>query len=179
MEVIIREMDESNLQDTNLCNSTFIVDSRLALRYEDGDITWSIDPIKPREKSYPPDEVDLTAYLHHPDRTFFFAYVGHQLAGQIQLRTWWNHFASIEDIRVEPGFRKQGIGRALVEQAIIWARGKGMPGIRLETQDVNVPACRLYERCGFKLGGFDWYLYRDFKGCEGEIALYWYRVFEY
>ena len=34
-----------------------------------------------------------------------------------------------------------------------------------------------YQRCGFKLGGFDQRLYRNFPDVAGEIALYWYLIF--
>lgn len=33
--------------------------------------------------------------------------------------------------------------------------GSRPTGVMLETQNVNVPACQLYARCGFVLGGFD------------------------
>jgi RimJ/RimL family protein N-acetyltransferase len=47
----------------------------------------------------------------------------------------------------------------------------------LETQDNNVPACRLYARCGFQLRGFDTHLYKGDDPSTDEIALYWYLVF--
>ena len=48
------------------------------------------------------------------------------------------------------------------------------PGIRLETQTNNVTACRFYQRYGFKIGGFDKYLYTALGKEREEIALYWY-----
>jgi streptothricin acetyltransferase len=63
-------------------------------------------------------------------------------------------------------------------QAEAWARDRSQAGIRLETQDTNVAACRLYERCGFVLGGFDRHLYAALPGSAGETALFWYRLFE-
>jgi streptothricin acetyltransferase len=44
----------------------------------------------------------------------------------------------------------------------------------LETQNNNVGACKLYEACGFTLGGFDRYLYRGEMPDTREIALFWY-----
>jgi ribosomal protein S18 acetylase RimI-like enzyme len=78
---------------------------------------------------------------------------------------------------VEPEYRGEGIGRALIECAIAWAKEKGLPGIMLETQDNNVPACRLYARCGFTLRGFDTHLYKALDPDTDEIALYWYLMF--
>jgi len=47
--------------------------------------------------------------------------------------------------------------------------------IRAETQNNNLPACKLYESCGFHLGGFDRDLYRGLDGGTSEVALFWYR----
>jgi hypothetical protein len=47
----------------------------------------------------------------------------------------------------------------------------------LETQNVNVGACRLSESCGFVLGGFDGYLYRGFEENAREVALFYYLIF--
>lgn len=50
-----------------------------------------------------------------------------------------------------------------------------LPGVMLETQDNNVGACRLYEACGFEIGGFDRKLYRGIADVGEEVAVYWYR----
>lgn len=56
--------------------------------------------------------------------------------------------AILVDLRVDPSFRGRGIGRALFESAADWARRKGCTELRVETQDVNVPACRFYQAMG-------------------------------
>jgi GNAT superfamily N-acetyltransferase len=55
------------------------------------------------------------------------------------------------DIRVEEQHRGRGIATALFEAAERWARAHGCTRLRVETQDVNPAACRLYERCGCSL----------------------------
>ena len=47
----------------------------------------------------------------------------------------------------------------------------------LETQNINVAACRLYASCGFVLAGFDGCLYRGVMPGTRENALFWYLVF--
>ena len=177
MEIAIRELDRHNLQDVNRTGSTFTIDSRLVLDAEDGVIRYTVTPTPPYQKRYAPDEIDYAAYVGCPDRAIFLAYVGGEPAGQIRLRRNWNQYAYVEDIVVDANFRKQGLGRALIERAIEWAKAKRLPGIMLETQNNNVAACRLYERCGFVLGGFDRYLYKGITPDTEEIALYWYLVF--
>ena len=63
---------------------------------------------------------------------------------------------------------------ALLDFAKAWARQSGLAGVRLETQSTNVPACRLYQRHGFVLGGADRLVYRADPALAHEVALYWY-----
>jgi len=78
---------------------------------------------------------------------------------------------------VDAQFPAAGTCRALIARAVEWAKAKNLPGIMLETQNNNVAGCKLYEKCGFKLGGFDRYLYRGLTPATDEIALYWYLIF--
>jgi GNAT superfamily N-acetyltransferase len=54
---------------------------------------------------------------------------------------------------VEPGKRRAGLGRGLVEAVESWARQVGATRIGLEVNADLVPALRLYERCGFERSG--------------------------
>jgi ribosomal protein S18 acetylase RimI-like enzyme len=90
---------------------------------------------------------------------------------------WWNRFAYVEDLVVNPEYRGEGIGRMLLEQGIQWARENGFPGVMLETQDDNVPACTLYQSRGFVLSGFDRNIYKAINPDTKETALYWYLIF--
>ncbi len=89
----------------------------------------------------------------------------------------WNNLAYIYYLVVDVKFRGQGIGRTLMEQAKKWAKEKRLPGLMLESQTNNVQACKFYERCGFKLGGFDKYLYAASDDSAGETALFFYYFF--
>jgi GNAT superfamily N-acetyltransferase len=54
---------------------------------------------------------------------------------------------------VEPGRRRAGLGRGLVEAVESWARQLDATRIELEVNPEMVPAARLYERCGFERSG--------------------------
>lgn len=54
---------------------------------------------------------------------------------------------------VDPAHRGCGVGQALVEQVIEWARERGMAHLLLEVAATNQPAIALYTRCGFRLTG--------------------------
>jgi len=177
MELTLLTLDVEHLQDVNRCDSTFTVALKLILNTQNGEIGYRIVSIPPYQKRYPVDVLDAITYIDNPDKVIFLAYLDGQIAGQIRVGRYWNRYAYIEDIVVDPPFRKQGVGRALLEQAIAWVKARGFPGIMLETQNNNVAACRLYERMGMQLGGFDKYLYKGITPDTEEIALYWYLIF--
>jgi streptothricin acetyltransferase len=56
--------------------------------------------------------------------------------------------AVLWDIRVAPERRRQGVGKALFWHAAGWAKAHGYGQLGLETQNVNVAACRFYARQG-------------------------------
>ena len=61
--------------------------------------------------------------------------------------------ALLWDIRVAPAVRRQGIGAALLDHVTCEARERGATELLVETQQINVPACRFYAAHGFRLLG--------------------------
>lgn len=187
-ELDIRRLSEENQTDLNRCDHSFTVEAVLCLHVEalpdfagttaGTGIDYTIQAVTPYVKQYGSEVYDAREYIGRADHAAWLAYVDGELAGQILVRENWNRLAIVWDIAVNPRFRRMGAGRALVEQAIAWARKRGLAGVMLETQNINLPACCLYERCGFRLGGFDRYLYQgEMPGTE-EIALFWYLLFD-
>jgi GNAT superfamily N-acetyltransferase len=87
------------------------------------------------------------------------------LEGRRDLAVLW-------DIRVSPEARGRGVGRALFAAAEGWARVRGCRELKVETQNVNVAACRFYMRQGCALGAVN---RRAYPGLPGEIQLLWYK----
>lgn len=80
--------------------------------------------------------------------------------------------AALWDVRVAPEARGQGVGAALFRAAEAWARSRGCRRLVVETQNVNIAACRLYARMGCVLGA----VARDaYPGLPDEIQLLWYK----
>jgi RimJ/RimL family protein N-acetyltransferase len=50
--------------------------------------------------------------------------------------------------------RRMGVGRALLEAAVDWARGSGVRKLELHVFPWNEPAIRLYEHFGFEREGY-------------------------
>jgi streptothricin acetyltransferase len=177
MNIQIREINQDNLAQINQCDNSFQVEKQCCLFTRGDDIYYTLAPARKFMKRYPPETLDYTSYIGNPEKTVFFAYTDGQLAGQIILRKNWNGYAYIEDIAVDTHFRRQGIGRLLMERAAKWAKSKNLPGIMLETSSINVTACQFYEHFGFKLGGFDRFLYQAVIPGTEEVAIFWYLIF--
>ena len=177
MKITIREMDKETLHQINQCDASFTVDSKLIMSAKNGKISYTLVSVSPYTKQYEIEETDFKIFISNPDRIVIFAYANDELAGQVRIMKYWNGYAYIDNIAVDTKFRRQGVGRALIERAIEWARTKGFPGIMLETQNNNVAGCKLYESCGFELRGFDTHLYTGLNPNTDEIALYWYLNF--
>ncbi len=175
MSMKVCKMDKTNVHVFNQFTRTFTVSSKVILDMAHGRLTWAVTPVEPYEKEIPIDEVDPADFIGNEDKVVFFADVDGAFAGQIKLITWWNGYAYIDDLIVNPQARGQGVGKALMDAAVRWSRERRFPGIMLETQDDNAVACKLYDTCGFVLGGFDQYTLKNFK--PNETALFWYLIF--
>ena len=78
------------------------------------------------------------------------------------------------DIRVRPEYRHQGIGTMLFKYAVNWSKKKGCRQMKIETQNVNVSACKFYVKQGCKLGAIDRYGYFGHPKVSHEAMLLWY-----
>ena len=59
--------------------------------------------------------------------------------------------AQLWDIRVAPEARGHGVGVALFRAAERWSLANGCRELKVETQNINIPACRFYEHQGCRL----------------------------
>lgn len=57
--------------------------------------------------------------------------------------------ADLVSMWVRPSARGKGVGEALIEAAADWAKTRDYDTLYLWVTESNVPARRLYERCGF------------------------------
>ena len=64
-------------------------------------------------------------------------------------------------------------GSALFRAAWHWASARDCRWLKIETQNVNVPACRFYPKMGCTLGAIDPFAY---PGQPGEVQLLWWKA---
>lgn len=81
-------------------------------------------------------------------------------------------FAVIWDLRVSPVVRRCGVASALFAAAEQWARAKGCRQLKIETQNINVPACKFYARQGCELRAVHRFAYPQLPD---EIQFLWYK----
>jgi GNAT superfamily N-acetyltransferase len=106
------------------------------------------------------DEAALaeTAWRARLSRTDAVTFVANQRGVDVGLVVGARHHlrprhAGLYSMWVAPHVRRGGIGTALVEKVIAWARTAGFETLRLDVVDVNEAAVRLYERMGFEPTG--------------------------
>jgi len=177
-EITIRPLDWMHVQDVYKPKQSFKVYGRLIPEFKDDKWVWKEELFENiYDKDYPGLELDYSQYINSRKRAIFLAYIDNECVGRIILRENWNKYCYVEDIAVARDYRRMGIGKKLIETAVKWAKEQKMPGFMLETQDVNLAACKLYASCGFILGGVDTMLYGNGPN-KGEKALFWYMKFE-
>lgn len=86
------------------------------------------------------------------------------LEGRTDLAVLW-------DLRVHSDHRRQGIGQRLFDYAAAWARDRDCRQLKVETQNINVPACKFYAKQGCTLGDVQRGAYPEYPD---EVRLLWY-----
>lgn len=101
------------------------------------------------------------------------AWIGGRLAGYAEaVREAWNRRLRLEHFYVEPTWRGQGVGRALLAEVLSRAAHLDVRGVWVECQDVNPAALRFYLAQGFEVCGWDESLYDPAGAAAGETALF-------
>lgn len=85
----------------------------------------------------------------------------------------WNRTLSIWEFHVALAFRRQGIGRLVMEALAEKAGAAGLRALVVETQNTNVSAITFYRSVGFKIEGVDisYYTNQDLSP-QGEVAVF-------
>jgi RimJ/RimL family protein N-acetyltransferase len=99
----------------------------------------------------------LRALRRYPHAAVFVAETPEAIVGRLSIArdshpaSW--HVADL-GLMVAAGFRRRGVGTALLEQAVDWARSVGVTKLELHVFPHNEAAIALYEQYGFVREGY-------------------------
>jgi ribosomal protein S18 acetylase RimI-like enzyme len=104
---------------------------------EDWSTRWDLSPWGVISALHSSERVGWAVLAHDTPRV-------EMLEGRKDLAVLW-------DLRVLETCRRRGIATRLLRGAQQWARHRACTRLKVETQNTNVPACRLYAGAGFRL----------------------------
>ena len=179
-------MNQDGVSFYNQIDNRYLVSELVSVKVGRKGFSLDYAPLPKGEwREYPPNTRFTAEELCRGNEAqCLFAFLDGKLAGQAVVMENWNHLALIDDLRVDVRMRRQGVGRALMDACRAWAKGRGLRGVTLETQDTNPAACQFYESCGLLLGGVDRMLYYAFPEqmqkppALRESALFFYQFFD-
>jgi GNAT superfamily N-acetyltransferase len=190
MDLIIERVTREVLPQYSQIQASYRVESVFAVRLIRGGLggiqLWE-NRVEPYTKDYDasgeggperwPEQFDVETWgiflARCEGNTVGGVTVAHNTGG-VSLLEGREDLAVLWDLRVVQDVRRLGIGTRLIEHSAEWARAQGCSQLIFETQNVNVPACRLYERLGCELGRIDRYGYRGHPIVGDEVMLVWY-----
>lgn len=112
-------------------------------------------------------------YQDHFENALAFGVIeGDSLLAAIEVsEEKWSNRLRVTELWVKEGFRRQGIGKSLMDKAKAIAKENGNRAIILETQTSNVEAIAFYLSQGFVFDGIDLTCYGNDDVSRGEVRL--------
>ncbi|MDP2995566.1 MAG: GNAT family N-acetyltransferase [Anaerolineales bacterium] len=188
MPVQIVEIGPDRLADYASVPIKFEVKSTLQVELVDGGLGGMLLRQVPVERPYAKDydtygeySTDWPKLFDVTHWGFFLAMDGERLVGAAAVAfdttgdfmlVARHDLAVLWDLRSQPAYR--GVGIPLFRYAAEWSRKRGCQKMKVETQSVNVPACRFYQRMGCQLGEIRLYSYAAVPAVAHEVMLNWY-----
>lgn len=166
---MVRPYIESDRGQVIALDTSITVESILRVRQDGDSFLIETEPLdRPSVKAF-----DLTTEVE--DAAWDVAWVAEgpeNIVGFAATRyADWNRRQVLLHLYVSPAFRRRGIGRELMVEAVRQGRANRADHVWLETSNANAPAVRAYEHMGFRLCGLDVTLYCG-TPARGEIGLF-------
>ena len=172
MGIEIHTIDQSRGGDLKLKNQPFSVFGRMIVKFDGEQWSHSVEHFQRRSEMCFPDEdysYDETARLGFA----VGAYDGDECVALAIMRDAMLKYMYLYDLKVNAAYRRQGVGKRLIEKSAELAKARGYRGIYTVGQDNNLAACGFYLKSGFVIGGLDTLVYRGSRQ-ENKRDIYFY-----
>lgn len=170
--ITIKEITAESKADLLLKNEPFELRGRMiVLRTQE---EWQHETVAFEETTtmtFPDENYDYEAIT--ADGFVVGAYDGDACIGLAIMKNDWFKYMFLYDLKVNQAYRKQGVGKKLIEAAYAMAKARGYRGIFTMGQDNNLNACEFYLRSGFVIGGYNTQSYR-YTPQEDKADIYFY-----
>ena len=161
--VEIRHIDARHKADINIPNEPFPLFGKIVPAYDGTKWTYTLSCFQPEDITtmcFPDESYD---YDSMSDSVFLGAYDGGKCVGLAILQPGFFRYMYLYDLKVNAQYRRQHIGKRLIEKAKEVAVQNGYRGLYTQGQDNNPGACLFYLSAGFSIGGLDTNIYRHTK----------------
>jgi GNAT superfamily N-acetyltransferase len=151
-----------------------------------GGFTLIETPIEPYIKDFCVGEDETIEKIRRftlDNWAFFMAFDGERPVGaatvvsrdkEVNMLSGRDDLAVLWDIRVDEDYKHQGIGQVLFDMAVKWSRDAGLNQMKIECQNVNVPAVIFYHKQGAVLSEINEYAYYNDPKSRHEAQFIWY-----
>ena len=175
MKIECMPITKDNEAILTLPNEPFLQEGRVIPIYDGQSWQYRIELFEPdqvTENCFPDEQY----HLEDMGERFrgIAAYADGKPAGYAIVYEEWNQWLYIDNLLVTSGYRRAGIGTALMDASLELAEKMQKLGVWLVCQDNNLQAMRFYLQNGFELGGMHLPVYEGTKQ-EGKADLYLYK----
>ena len=159
--IVTKIIDKEHKDDINLKNHPFKLFGLMLPSYNNG--KWDYTQLRfpaenVTEMCFPDEDYDYDAMSQNS--VFVGAYDGSTCVGLAILQQDFFKYMYLYDLKVELGYRGQGIGTMLIAKSMETALQHGYRGLYTQGQDNNLGACLFYLQAGFVIGGLNTNVYK-------------------
>lgn len=155
--IIVRRIKADTLHQVIPLADAQLVTEEAVLRIGSFGLQLSYMPLpKPEWRSFPAVEYADPAYLVKDEGSAFYgAFEGEKFIGCAAVTINPQGWADVLNLQVDAAFRRQGVGRMLLDKCASFAKKRELYGLRVACMDQNPGMCQFLEHEGFTLHGFD------------------------
>ncbi len=176
----VRTLTQINAEDLLRIASGYTSDHKYVVAYRESATHTAIElTLVKLDQSYVKvynhfDAETVQRYAQMLESKFSFgAFDDDQLVGLLIAEPQrWNYSVAIWEFHVAETYRRQGIGRRLMDAVAEQARQANFRILVCETQNTNAPAIQAYRKLGFRIEGVDISYYSNTDYPDGEVAIF-------